>query len=199
MIKEALNFDLSNVVGCLVSHEHLDHSKAIKGLVNAGIDVYTAKETAEVLNITSHRIKALEVKKQYIISNFEVIAFDTRHDAVNPLGFFIRDINTNEKLLFLTDTYYCKYKFKNINYLLIECNYDINILQKNFENEKIYKKQYERLLKSHMSLTNCKEFLKANDLSKCKEIYLLHLSDRNGNGDRFKREIEELTGIKTIV
>ena len=28
-IKEALNYDLSNVVGCSISHEHKDHCKAL--------------------------------------------------------------------------------------------------------------------------------------------------------------------------
>lgn len=198
-IKEALNFNLSNVVGCLVTHVHADHCKSIKDLINAGIDVYTSKGTIEALNIKSHRIKPIRAKEKVIIDNFEILPFDIEHDAPESLGFLIKDMLSNEKLLFITDSYYCKYKFKAINYLMIECNYDADILQKNYEEGFIYAKQYERLLKSHMSFENCKEFLKANDLSKCKEIYLLHTSTRHSDTDRFKREIEELTNIKTII
>lgn len=36
--------------------------------------------------------------------------------------------------------------------------------------------------------------LKANDLSKVREIWLLHLSDGNSDAERFKREVMELTG-----
>lgn len=32
-----LNFDLSKVVGCLISHEHKDHCKDIKHILNNGI------------------------------------------------------------------------------------------------------------------------------------------------------------------
>lgn len=39
-----------------------------------------------------------------------------------------------------------------------------------------------------------KDFLKANDLRHVQEIWLLHLSDGNSDADRFKREIQELTG-----
>ena len=56
-----------------------------------------------------------------------------------------------------------------------------------------------RLLQSHFSLENVKEFLKANDLSQCREIILLHLSDRNSSEQQMIREIEELTGIKPKV
>ena len=50
------------------------------------------------------------------------------------------------------------------------------------------------VLRSHFSLENVKEFLQANDLSKVQEIWLLHLSDGNSDAERFKREIQELTG-----
>ena len=45
-----------------------------------------------------------------------------------------------------------------------------------------------------MALENVKDILKANDLSKVNEIYLIHLSDGNSNAEQFKREIQELTG-----
>jgi hypothetical protein len=45
-----------------------------------------------------------------------------------------------------------------------------------------------------MSLETCKGFLRANDLSRVQEIWLLHLSDANSDAARFKREIQELTG-----
>jgi len=52
------------------------------------------------------------------------------------------------------------------------------------------------LLQSHFSLENIKQFLLANDLSKCQQIILLHLSDINADSERMIREIEELTGIR---
>lgn len=44
-----------------------------------------------------------------------------------------------------------------------------------------------------MSLETAKEFLRANDLSRVQEIWLLHLSDDNSDAERFKREIQGLT------
>ena len=55
----------------------------------------------------------------------------------------------------------------------------------------------KRVIDTHFALEDVKEFLKANDLSKVKEIYLIHLSDGNSDAEQFKREIQELTG-KTV-
>jgi len=53
-----------------------------------------------------------------------------------------------------------------------------------------------RLLQSHFSLANVKQFLRANDLSSCAEIILLHLSNSgNSNAEQMIKEIEEQTGI----
>ena len=40
-ILKGLDFKLDKVVGCLVSHEHKDHSKSIEYLIKNGIDIFT--------------------------------------------------------------------------------------------------------------------------------------------------------------
>ena len=45
-IKEAVKFQLGRLDGCLVSHEHSDHSASVAQLLHAGVDVYMQKEPA---------------------------------------------------------------------------------------------------------------------------------------------------------
>ena len=101
--------------------------------------------------------------------------------------------------MFATDTYYIRNRFKGLNYIMIECNYSIDILEYNINNDLISKTVSSRLRRSHMELGNVKKFLKANDLSRVKEIYLLHLSSSNGDEKMFKSEIEKTTGVPVIV
>ena len=68
---------------------------------------------------------------------------------------------------------------------MIECNYAKEILKKNIDGGKIPKVVAKRLYSSHFELENVKEFLKANDLSQVKAIYLMHLSDGNSDEIRF--------------
>lgn len=77
---------------------------------------------------------------------------------------------------------------------MIECNHSYDILNSNVESGVLDSGLKNRLIKSHFSLENVKEFLKANDLSQVQEIWLIHLSDGNSNAEQFKREIQELTG-----
>jgi hypothetical protein len=45
-----------------------------------------------------------------------------------------------------------------------------------------------------MSLERVIETLEVTDLSKVREIHLLHLSDAHSDADRFRREVEAATG-----
>lgn len=188
-ILKGLNFNLSNVVGCLVSHEHKDHSKSIKDLINKGINIYTGLGTLDKLELSSYRTSILLKLEQIKIGSFIVLPFQTEHDAAEPLGFLIQHSELG-KLLFITDSYYCKYKFKDLDHIMIECNYSMKILQ----DKELPKGLKSRIIKSHFELENVKEFLKSNDLSQVRDITLIHLSDSNSNAAEFKEEIEKLTG-----
>ena len=52
-----------------------------------------------------------------------------------------------------------------------------------------------RLIQSHMELGTTKGILKANDLSDCNEIVLIHISDGNADESRFVSEVSEVTGL----
>lgn len=197
-IQKKLDFKTSDIQGCLVTHAHKDHSKSVLDATKAGLDVYLSKGTKDEIGVTGHRIKAIEAMKQFKIGTWTILPFDTVHDAPDSLGFLLAN-SPGEKLLFLTDTAYCKYRFNGLTHLLIECNHSRDILNKNVSAGKIPSAMKKRLMHSHMSLEVLKEFLKANDLSKVQEIWLIHLSDGNSDEARFKREVQSLTGKPVYV
>ncbi len=198
-ILQGLDYDISKVVGCFVSHEHKDHSKAILNVAKTGIDVYTGQGTIDALGLKHYRLNAVEVKEQFTVGDFTMVSFDTEHDAEDPRGFLIQYSPTGERLLFLTDSYYSKYRFPGLNYIMIECNYIKDTLDQNIANGYVDKAMKPRLLQSHFSLEHVKNFLRANDLSQCRKIILLHLSDSNSDAKRMIQEIEDMTGIETVV
>ncbi|MUK89128.1 MBL fold metallo-hydrolase [Ornithinibacillus sp. L9] len=192
-IRKALEFNTSNLAGCLITHEHKDHCGGLNDVLRAGINTYMSPGTKEAIGIEHHRINTVQAKKQFSIGTWNILPFDVQHDVSEPYGFLLQN-NAGEKLLFATDTYYIRYKFKGLTHLLIECNYSAEILNQNIIEGITPKVMKKRLIRSHFSLENVKEFLKANDLSKVQEIHLLHLSDSNSDEALFKREIQELTG-----
>ncbi len=192
-IQKTLNFKTSDIAGVLVTHEHKDHCKAVREVADRGLDIYMSPGTKKAIGIDHHRIKAVENKKQFKLGTWTILPFDTEHDTAEPFGFLLAN-QEGDKLLFLTDTYYCRYKFKGITHLMVECNYSMKILDENVVTGRIHEGLKRRVMQSHFSLENLLEFLKANDLSRVQEIHLLHLSDTNSNEEEFKRAVQAATG-----
>lgn len=175
-----------------------DHSKAVKDIMRAGIDCYISAGTAEALGLSGHRVHIIKAKQQFQVGTWTVLPFETQHDAAEPLGFLLAN-QDGERLLYATDTYFIRYRFANLNVIAVECNYSSDILKRNVEAGAVPKELKSRILKSHFSLENVKRFLQANDLSKVEAIFLLHLSDGNSDAEKFKREIQELTGKMVFI
>jgi len=191
-IREAFNFKLSEVSGCLLSHCHGDHAKAVKDVMKAGINVYTSPGTIKALNLSGHRLKPVKPLELFTVGTFRVLPFPTEHDCKEPFGFLIQ--SGTEKLCFITDTFYCKYKFSGVTHFIVECNYSKEILEENIKSGVVPAAIRNRIVKSHFEIENVKEFFRANDLSAVKQIFLIHISSNNGDPKLFKSEIQKLTG-----
>lgn len=205
-VKKAVDFDLSGIVGVLVSHSHKDHSKAVVDFMKAGIDVYCSTGTmfelkTDSFNDNIYKWVSVEDQKQFSIGDFIVLPFKVEHDCPesDPMGYLIYYRPTGEKLLFVTDSFYSRYTFTGLNYIMLECNYCDEILRENVASGRIPKPLKDRVLHSHFSLKNVLDFLKANNLSKARKIILMHLSDANSDAARMVRDVHELTGIETVV
>lgn len=193
-VKQAIGFDLSRVVGAIITHEHGDHAKHAKDVQAAGITIYGTAGTLEAAKVLNHRGVIIPLGKVKQLGGFKVRPFHINHDAAEPCGFLIHHPDCGN-VLFLTDTHYSEYTFPGINHMVVEANYCEEIIA----GRELHYSLEKRIVNSHMSLQTCKRFLAANDLSTVKNIVLIHLSDGNSNEAKFKREVEELTGVPTQV
>lgn len=197
-VKKALDFNISKIVGCIISHEHQDHAKYAMEYLKAGITVLCSEGTQEKISTGLLQPFKIYHGKKVKIGNFEIMPFDIIHDAAQPFGFIIKHPECG-KILFLTDTYYSEYTFKGLNHFLIEANYCQNIIKEKLESGSINLSVKRRIETSHMSIQTTKELLKANDLSRVMSICLIHLSFANSNAQQFKSEVESLTGKMVYV
>jgi len=194
---------LMRVHGCLITHEHQDHAKAALGLPMAGIDVYASGGTFSALNAEkdrrNYRLHSIKAGEQFTLGTWTVLPWEAQHDAAEPLGFLLHSKETRDKLIFATDTYFIPNTFRGLTYIMVECNYDRTLLDRNISAGSVPESLRPRLVRSHFSLDNVRTFLTANDLSTVQRIYLLHVSNQNGDKDAFRRDIEALTGIPVTV
>lgn len=196
-VKKALNFNTSKIVGCLVTHQHGDHAGFLKDFIKEGIPTLALREVYESKEILSHNAYILEFDKGYQLGGFKVIAFRANHDV--PCAGYIIEHPDCGKVLFLTDSFMLKYRFKNLNQILIECNYSDDILEDNIISGKVHQAMRSRLIQSHMELQTTKKTLLETDLTKVQNIVLIHPSDGNGDKERFESEVKAVCGKRVCV
>ncbi len=155
-IKKGIEFDLKRVVGCIVSHCHKDHSESKERLEKMGINVFAPYELGDLVMVHT------------VYGSFDVTAFRLPHNDTGNYGFLIEI--SGQKILYLTDFEYCKYRFvKNrIDHILIECNYQDKLVNKDLPN-------YEHKIKGHCSLKTCVDFIKANKTDSLRSVLLIHM------------------------
>ena len=201
-IQKGMNYKTSEIDACLVTHRHGDHAKAVPKLLDRGIPVYAPTDLAkEFLRIKELWVSNKKDTKRgwYVVSkSFEVMPFPVHHD-VECLGFLIASTKTGERLLYMTDTTHTEYTFEGLTHIMIECNHSQETVMRNAREGVIPGELAERIMRSHMSIETVLWLLRANDISKLKQVYLLHLSDNNSDEEDFRRRVQEETGAEVYV
>lgn len=193
-IKRALNYNISKIVGCLITHEHKDHAGRINEVLSSAIPVYASEGTIKNTKIVGKRLPYICTAGVLLtLGGFSIIPFGVKHDCAEPLGFFINHEKTGN-ILFATDTYYIPNTFNGLNNILIECNYRADLLENRVAAGKLPRIVRNRILSSHMSYTNCIKTLEANDITRVNNIVLIHLSEGNSNADEFQVGVKAATG-----
>ncbi len=188
-LQKLMGFSTCGLCGCLISHEHKDHAGCYDQLLKNGVPVYASAGTAKALGCDLFRI--LKKGEPVTVGSFDVLPFPTFHDAAEPLGFLIRSRTDGDKLAFATDTVNLRYQFPGAGILAVECNYDEAILARA---ERMPEKVRHRVSNAHMSVKRLCAWLSGLDLSRTREVYLLHLSDACSNEGDFLRQAQAAVG-----
>lgn len=193
------NFKVNEVAACLVSHEHGDHSRAVKDLIKGAVDVYALPETLTALGVSEHhRTHSVEPSKTYTIKTFEIMPVAMHHD-VPCVGYMLYSKNTNERLFFATDTYKITVNPQSIDYLIFEINYQKEIVNELVNQGKVEPGIRARLLFSHYELSKALSWLNKIDKSRLKRIYVAHLSSGHSNAEQIKNAVIGETGVPTTI
>lgn len=182
IIKEV---NLNNLDLCYISHIHKDHSKSQKNLVERGVKILEP--------ITQEITKTLVEAK--CGAKLSLLTIPVQHgDCINS-ALIIQD--GEETILYVTDFSLCKYDLSNFKFtsVVVECNY----IKDNVVN--VSKDNLSRVLENigrHQSLEGCDLFLSKLDLSKCKEIILIHFSDNYSDPIYMGSYINNKYKIKTL-
>ena len=192
-ILKALNFSFKNVVGCLVTHEHNDHSKSVTDLLKYGIKVYAGEEVFKGKGRKSIFATVVGGKKRFEVGKFKIMALHAFHDV--PCLCYVIEHDEMGKLLFATDTFNVPYRIKDVSHIMIECNYCDDILDFN----DCPKYLRDRLMLTHMEVSTTKRVIQNNLNDNLQTIVLLHLSNDNSSAYDMRKHILTSFGRPTYI
>lgn len=175
-IKKGLNWNIKDVVGVLCTHKHLDHSKSVKDFETMGIPVCKPYETLLMNQFLAN--------SYFTVRAFDLTTIDgnwTHTDADGTpcpiFGFLIMHPEMG-RMLYITDTELIKWRFKDINHILLGVNYDKDLVDT--DNPKA-----NHVFRGHLSIDTACDFVKANDSDSLQNVIMCHLSSENADKDSF--------------
>ena len=177
-IKKTIGWNIKNLVGCVVTHAHKDHSRSIKDLMDIGIKVFTPYQSLNDIDADENTMLL------QIFGCFRITAFQVPHNGTRNCGFLISA--ENQKILYMTDLEYCPYSFKKqrINHMLIECNYIKDMVDTDLPN-------FTHKIKGHCELQTTKGIVETNNSSDLANVILCHMGAGTCNRERIIAEIKK--------
>lgn len=142
-----------------------------------------ALELPEKLLDLAHEMVAGE---QFVVGTIDILPFPTLHDAKEPLGFVMQSRLDGDILAYAIDTVNLPYNFPGVNLLAVEANFEQATLDRC---ERMPEKVRHRIANTHMEIDVLCRCLQRMDLSRCRELYLLHLSDATSHEGHFINKV----------
>lgn len=187
-VKKALGFQISKVAGMLISHQHGDHCKYISQYMDLGFPIYTNDETQKFIkDIYGEVVAGVRELKPIIIGRFSITPFYVPHNGIANFGYLIKHEEMG-KLLFLTDLELCPYSFKGkgINHLVIENNYDTELIDPSLPN-------YKHKILGHCSTQTMLGIVEENKSDALQSVILCHLGEGSDPYDAVKQVKEKVS------
>ena len=199
---------LNGFSSILVTHDHADHIKSVGSLSKKfDIPVYATRLVHSGMDRNyCMKMKLAQANRRYVVkgelfeaSGFRITPFAVPHDSSDNVGYMIE----HEGVVFtlLTDvghiTEEMKTIIKNTNYLVIESNYDLQMLQNG-----LYPRYLQERIQcgtGHLSNAQCGTTLAENYTHRLKHVWLCHLSEENNHPELARKSIEQVlmdAGVK---
>lgn len=181
-IKKGLNWNIKDVVGVLCTHKHLDHSKSAKDFRQMGIPIYAPYlcDSCKSMNMGGFTVKPFDLTT--IDGNWT----HTNADGTPcPIYGFLITHKEMGRMLYITDCEVVKWRFKDINHILLGVNYDKDLVDT--DNPKV-----NHVFRGHLSIDTACDFVKANDSDSLQNVIMCHLSSENADKDSFIEKMKKV-------
>lgn len=184
-IKKGLDWNIKDVVGVLCTHKHLDHSKSLNDFKSMGIPSFAPYEKFEPHFYT-------KIYGEFEVKDFPLTTTDNSWTHTNAdgsecpcYGFLITHPEMG-RMLYITDTNLIKWRFKDINHILLGANYDKDLIDRDNTGKA------NHVFRGHLSIDTACDFVKANYSDNLQNVIMCHLSSENADSDNFIEKMKKV-------
>ena len=189
---EQLNKSPEDLTAILVSHEHSDHWKGVEDLaLKFNVPVFLTAGTYKAKNIGPNRAGFHIIKNHndFVIGDLVITPVPVPHDAREPIQYVFESGSVRFGIItdlghYTTHIIEC---YRDCNGILIECNYDENMLNDGPYPQ--FLKQRVSGLFGHLSNSQAADLLGMLDCSALQQLLIGHVSAENNCVDSIREHI----------
>lgn len=182
-IKKDLDWNIKDVVGVLCTHKHLDHSKSVKDFEAMGIPILAPYlgDSCKPINMGGFTVKPFD------LTTIDGSWTHTNADGTPcPIFGFLITRPEMGRMLYITDCEVVKWKFKDINHILLGVNYDKDLIDRDNAGKA------NHVFRGHLSIDTACDFVKANHSDRLQNVIMCHLSSENADSDSFIEKMKKV-------
>ena len=153
--------------GDLVLVKEVDPSTLKEGDIIA----YTSQNTSNYGETVTHKIRKLTT--------------DANGEPCPIYGFLITHKEMG-RMLYITDCELIKWKFRDINHILLGVNYDKDLIDRDNTGKA------NHVFRGHLSIDTACDFVKANYSDSLQNVIMCHLSSENADRDSFIEKMKKV-------
>lgn len=190
---------LSHLKAIFVTHEHADHIKAVGVVSNEFRIPVFATESVHMgmmrnynmtVKVKTENVRVLTKNETVRMAGFQITPFEVPHDSADNVGYRLEA--DDKTFCLITDagcvTEAIKENVSRADYLVIEANYDANMLA--MGPYPVYLKRRISGGTGHMCNDDTAKLLAENGFERLKHVWLCHLSEENNHPELVRKTIE---------
>ena len=159
-----------------------DHSRSLNDFKSMGIPIFAPYISCE----------PMEIGKEFTIKAFDLTTADGRFTHTNSdgsecpcYGFLIAHKEMG-RMLYITDCEVIKWKFKDIDHILLGVNYDKDMVD--WSNTA----KNNHVFRGHLEIGTACDFVKSNYSDHLQNVIMCHLSGENADSDSFIEKMKKV-------
>lgn len=192
----AINVEMSTIDAILVTHEHIDHVQCA-GILSRkhNMPIYITQKSfrsgaKRIGSVSDNNIRYITGDFQ-LAEGLNISPFEVMHDAELTIGYEINEDGRRAALA--TDIGYCtntvREKFRDVNFAIIESNYDYDMLMNGSYPWELKERVKGR--NGHLSNVEAGKFIKSIYGDNLQRVFLAHVSQENNTYKKALATVEE--------